>query len=105
MVSITVINRQGQAASIDAATGRSVMLALRDAGFDELQALCGGGCACGTCHVYVAAGHAAGLPPISSLEDDLLDSSAHRTSLSRLSCQLPVTETLSGLVVTIAPDD
>lgn len=105
MVPITVINREGQSSSINAAISQSVMLAIRDAGFDELQALCGGGCSCGTCHVYVAAGPAASLPPISSFEDDLLDSSAHRTSLSRLSCQLPVTETLSGLVVTIAPED
>jgi 2Fe-2S ferredoxin len=33
--------------------GRTVMEVIRDAGFDELLALCGGCCSCATCHVYV----------------------------------------------------
>ena len=38
-------------------------------------------------------------------ENDLLDSSSHRTRLSRLSCQLPVGPGLEGLRVQIAPED
>jgi ferredoxin, 2Fe-2S len=38
-------------------------------------------------------------------ENDLLDSSEHRGPNSRLSCQLPVTAELGGMIVTIAKED
>jgi 2Fe-2S ferredoxin len=38
-------------------------------------------------------------------ENDLLDSSDHRNEFSRLSCQIPVTDALEGLKVTIAQED
>ena len=42
---------------------------------------------------------------MSADEDDLLESSDHRATNSRLSCQLPFTGDLDGLRVTIAPED
>lgn len=83
----------------------SVMQVIRDHGFDDLLALCGGCCSCATCHVYVDAGQLAMLPPMSADEDDLLDSSGSRNAMSRLSCQLPFGDDLDGLKVTIAPED
>ncbi len=88
-----------------AVVGLSVMEVIRDAGFDELLALCGGSCSCATCHVYVDAEHADRLLPPSADEEDLLDSSAFRTDRSRLSCQIRFGEELDGLRVTIAPED
>jgi 2Fe-2S ferredoxin len=41
---------------------------------------------------------------MSADENDLLDGSDERTPTSRLSCQIPFTEALSGLRVTIAKD-
>ena len=38
-------------------------------------------------------------------ENDLLDSSDHRTDASRLSCQVVLSDALDGLRVTIAPED
>jgi 2Fe-2S ferredoxin len=38
-------------------------------------------------------------------ENDLLDASSHRTSSSRLSCQIAFGAALDGLRVTIAPED
>ena len=38
-------------------------------------------------------------------ENDLLDSSDHRDANSRLSCQLPFSDALDGLKVTIAEED
>jgi 2Fe-2S ferredoxin len=38
-------------------------------------------------------------------ENDLLDSSDHRTECSRLSCQLRVGPDFEGLKVRIAPED
>lgn len=105
MPKLTIVTRGGATKTIDAETGLSVMENIRDNGFDELLALCGGSCSCATCHVYVDAGFAAKLPGLDADENDLLDSSSHRTGQSRLSCQIPMTADLDGLIVTIAPED
>ncbi len=105
MPSITVISRDGTAHDINAENGLSLMEVIRDNGFDELLALCGGCCSCATCHVQIDAQFAAALPPMGEDENDLLDSSDHRNEHSRLSCQIPVTDALAGLVVTIAAED
>ena len=105
MPKITVISRNGSARDVEAENGLSLMEVIRDNGFDELLALCGGCCSCATCHVVVDPAFADKLPKISEDEDDLLESSDHRVATSRLSCQLPFTADLDGLHVTIAPED
>lgn len=105
MPSISVTTRDGTSREVDAAVGISVMEVIRDAGIDELQAICGGCCSCSTCHVYVDSDQLQLLPPIHADEDDLLDSSNYREAESRLSCQVPFTAALDGLRVTIAPED
>ena len=105
MPKLTVVTREGEESVIEAESGLSVMEAIRDNGFDELLALCGGCCSCATCHVYVDEGFDGELPPISEDENDLLDSSDNRQKNSRLSCQLKLDEELDGLKVTIAPED
>ena len=105
MTSITITSRSGDARSIEATDGQSLMENIRDAGFDELLALCGGCLSCATCHVYIDEEFADRLPSISEDENDLLDSSDGRQSNSRLSCQIPVTPALDGLRATIAPED
>ena len=105
MPSLTVVTREGTESVVEASTGLSVMEVIRDAGFDELLALCGGCCSCATCHVYVDPAFTDKLPAMSEDENDLLDSSDHRTAESRLSCQIPVTDAIDGLRVTIAPED
>ncbi|MFC4294587.1 2Fe-2S iron-sulfur cluster-binding protein [Novosphingobium tardum] len=105
MPKLVVVNRAGEEKTVEADSGLSVMEAIRDNGFDELLALCGGCCSCATCHVYVDADHAGKLEPMSEDENDLLDSSDHRNEFSRLSCQIPLSDALDGLKVTIAPED
>ncbi|MDO7836334.1 2Fe-2S iron-sulfur cluster-binding protein [Sphingobium sp. HBC34] len=105
MAKLTVTNRAGQEQSIEADNGLTVMEIIRDNGFDELLALCGGCCSCATCHVYVDDSFADKLPTITEDENDLLDSSEHRTPQSRLSCQIAFSDALDGLKVTIAPED
>ena len=105
MTDITATTREGVRHQIDAKPGWSVMDAIRGAGIDELLALCGGNCSCATCHVYVDEAFLSRLPTMSSEEDDLLDSSEHRTERSRLSCQIKIDDSLSGLAVQIAPED
>ena len=105
MPTLTIVNRAGEETTIDVATGLTVMEAIRDNGFDELLALCGGCCSCATCHVLVDPAFIDKLPAITVDEDDLLDSSDHRGPGSRLSCQIPFTDDLDGLKVTIAKED
>jgi 2Fe-2S ferredoxin len=105
MPKLIVVNRAGVESTVEAGAGLTVMEAIRDNGFDELLALCGGCCSCATCHVHVDPAFAALLPAMSEDENDLLDSSDSRDATSRLSCQLPLTDALDGLRVTIAVED
>ncbi len=105
MPKLTVVNRDGEESTIEVEDGLTVMEAIRDNGFDELLALCGGCCSCATCHIHVDADAMDKLPAMSEDEDDLLESSDHRHETSRLSCQIPFTADLDGLKVTIAPED
>jgi 2Fe-2S ferredoxin len=105
MPQITVVDQSGAERSVDAPVGRTLMEAIRDNGFDELLALCGGCCSCATCHVHIDPAFADKIAPVSEDESDLLDSSDHRDDYSRLSCQVPVTEALEGMRVTIAQED
>lgn len=105
MPKLVVVNRSGEESTVEAGAGLSVMEAIRDNGFDELLALCGGCCSCATCHIFVDPAFADKLPKMSEDENDLLESSDHRTATSRLSCQVQMTADLDGLRVTIAPED
>ena len=105
MPKLIVVNREGEESAIEVESGLTVMEAVRDNGFDELLALCGGCCLCATCHIYVDPAFADKLPKISEDEDDLLESSDHRNETSRLSCQIPFEDALDGLKITIAAED
>lgn len=105
MPQMTVTDRSGTEHVLHGDAGMSVMEVIRDGGIDELLALCGGSCSCATCHVHVASDWLAAVGTPGADEDDLLDSSDHRTAASRLSCQIAFGNALDGLEVTIAPED
>ena len=105
MPSLIVTDREGEAREIEAETGISVMENIRNNGFDELLALCGGCCSCATCHVHVDPDWLSHLAPMSDDEDDLLETSSFKSETSRLSCQILFSDALDGLRVTIAPED
>jgi len=100
MVKITYIDSYGEARTIDAEEGSTVMeSAIRNA-IPEIAAECGGGCACATCHVYVDEKWAGLTGKASDQEEDMLDFAYKVQANSRLSCQIKVTQELDGLVVT-----
>jgi 2Fe-2S ferredoxin len=105
MPKLIVVTREGEEREIEGESGLSVMEVIRDAGIDELLALCGGCCSCATCHVHVDPAFIGMLPPLGEDENDLLDSSDDRNEYSRLSCQLPFDDSLDGLKVKIAAED
>ena len=105
MTKFNVKTRTGEVQAVEAAEEMTVMEAIRGAGLDELMALCGGCCSCATCHVYVDSDWIDRMQPLTADEDDLLDSSDHRSTGSRLSCQLKLSKDMEGMLVTIAPED
>ena len=106
MATISVRTRNGELHSFDGRTGASLMENIRNAGFDEHLAMCGGCLSCATCHVYVEQLPSSANLPVSSIDEtELLEGSDYRRENSRLSCQIPFDETLSGIVIGIAPED
>jgi ferredoxin, 2Fe-2S len=86
---------------INAPLGISVMEAAVQNGVPGIVALCGGACACATCHVYVDAQWLAKLAPREDMEEGMLESAWEPRANSRLSCQIQVTANLDGLEVTV----
>jgi 2Fe-2S ferredoxin len=105
MTKLVIIDTEGGEKEVEVKNGFSVMEAIRDNGFDELLALCGGCCSCATCHVHVDPAYMDKLPPRSPDEDDLLDSLDGKDETSRLSCQIKVTDALDGMRVTIGEQE
>lgn len=102
----TVTTRDEVAHTVEGRPGMSLMQNIRNAGIQELEAICGGALSCATCHVYVESIPAgAELPAKSRDEEDLLDASDCLQSDSRLSCQLVFDSALDGMCVTVAPED
>ena len=105
MPSLIIVTRDGTERTVEARIGWTVMENIRDNGFDELLALCGGCCSCATCHVHVDPEWIGAVGPPKPDEHDLLDTSDHRVETSRLSCQIEFRPELDGLRVQIAPED
>ncbi|NEE01265.1 2Fe-2S iron-sulfur cluster-binding protein [Phytoactinopolyspora halotolerans] len=100
MPKITYVSADGDLHVVDVPIGTSVMRGAVGTGIDGIVAECGGNAMCATCHVYVPAEHAASLPEMTAVEDEMLECTvAERRATSRLSCQLRITEGLDGLVV------
>lgn len=103
MPRITVANLDGSEQQLDVAPEGSLMEALRGAGYDAVLAMCGGCCACATCHVHLKS--KGELPEMGLDEEELLKLSPNFSALSRLSCQIPVTDELEGARVNVLPAD
>ncbi len=100
MPKITYIEPTGEARTIEAEVGSTVMETAIKNMIPGIEAECGGACACATCHVYVDEAWSDTVGPPSSMEEDMLDFAFDVRPTSRLSCQIKVTEALDGLVVT-----
>lgn len=105
MAEVFVKGRDGVERRLDALGGCALMETLRDAN-TGVDGTCGGAMSCGTCHVYVDPAWAERLAPKSEDEAAMLEAIGEVVALrptSRLSCQIAMSETLSGLRLEIAP--
>ena len=103
MSKIFVTDREGNTHELKAETGLTLMEIIRDAGLD-IEAACGGCCACATCHLYIDKDWKEKLPKIEIEEESMLDQAFHVNNNSRLSCQLEYTDELDGIKLTLAPE-
>jgi 2Fe-2S ferredoxin len=99
---VFVTDHDGREHALPALEGWRVMEVMRDWGVG-LKAQCGGACACATCHVYVDDEWLDRLQPPTDEEIDRLDEAPAVRHSSRLSCQILVSQDISGLRVRLAP--
>ena len=102
MPTIHVTGRDGEEKAVSVDSGISVMEAIRDNGFDELLALCGGCCSCATCHVHVAPEYMAIVGEPEEIEMDMLELNDDVDEYSRLGCQVQISEALDGITLKVA---
>ena len=101
MPRVTFITFAGERHDVTVPTGTTLMRAATDNGVPGIDGDCGGQCACATCHLFVEAPWAAQLAARSAREDDMLNFTVEPRSNSRLGCQVVVSDTLDGLVVSL----
>ncbi|MFN0164482.1 MAG: 2Fe-2S iron-sulfur cluster-binding protein [Burkholderiales bacterium] len=103
MPKVTFISHDGKRSEVEAKSGESLMLAAVLNQVAGIDADCGGQCACATCHVFIESPWLAQMPPIAANEEEMLNFTAERRDNSRLACQIPITDALDGLTVSM-PD-
>ena len=75
---------------------------------EQIPATCGGTCSCGTCHVHIGTYWLDKLPKIdyNTPEIDLLEyNKSYKSGISRLGCQVKLTNEHNGIVVNLLNDE
>ena len=101
MTKITYITHDNKNHTIDVQNGLTVMEGAVQNDIPGIDADCGGGMACATCHVYVNDEWFDKITPKEDGEEDMLDMAFEPKKNSRLSCQIIVSDELDGLIVNI----
>jgi 2Fe-2S ferredoxin len=101
MPTIVFEQSDGVRRQIEAPVGITLMEAARRSNVAGVVALCGGACACATCHVYVDPTWIGKLEPLEDMEEGMLETAWEPRSNSRLSCQIQITAKLDGLKVRV----
>ena len=99
MAKITYHTHHNKTHTIDVQNGLTVMEGAIQNDIPGIDADCGGGMACATCHVYVEENWLDKLPKAQDAEVDMIDMAYEPKKNSRLSCQLIVSDDLDGLTV------
>ncbi len=99
MAKITYIEHSGKPHTIEVENGLTVMEGAVQNNIPGIDADCGGGMACATCHVYVKEDWFDRVNKKNEGEDDMLDQAFEPKKNSRLSCQITVSDEIDGLIV------
>ena len=102
---LNLIDREGNQSIINIKEGTTIRDAIEDNLSPDNYGLCGGGCACGTCHVYVNPSDFDKLTDKEEDEISTLDTLAiEPNQYSRLGCQVEFKKEYDNITITIAPD-
>ncbi len=101
MAKITLIEACGEVHEIDAKAGTSLLDAALDSGITSMEGMCGGACACGTCHCYIEEPFVELVGPADEEEGMVISGLDEPEENSRLACQVIIDDSLDGLVVTL----
>ena len=101
MAKITYVTHDKKTHTVEVQSGLTVMEGAVQNDIPGIDADCGGGMACATCHVYVKEEWLDKLPIKEDGEEDMLDMAFEPKKNSRLSCQLTISDELDGLIVNI----
>ena len=100
MAKITYNDFKGNSKTVEVENGLSLMEGAIQNEIPGIDADCGGGMACATCHVYVKDEWLNKIPKAEDAEIDMIDMAYKPKKNSRLSCQIIVTDELNGIEVT-----
>ena len=103
MPKLIITDRSGQKTEFEFDSNLTLMENLRDNDYD-IEASCGGCCACATCHVYIGDKWTDKLNIKDDDEESMLDQAFDVKKNSRLSCQIKLSEELDRLEIEIAPE-
>ena len=98
---VRVKDRNGQIHDLKAEVGSTIMEIIRDAGLD-IEAACGGCCACATCHIYITNSKIDKLISMDDDEESMLDQAYKKKKNSRLGCQIEYTDEMDGIELALA---
>lgn len=101
MPRIQFVQPDGTTQVVEAPIGQSIMQAAVNNLVPGIIGECGGACSCATCHLYVDERWRARLLPPDAMEQGMLEGAIEPGPLSRLSCQIEMSEALDGIVVRI----
>ena len=105
LIRLNVIDREGKTTALDIEEDTTIRDAIEEKLSPDNYGVCGGNCACGTCHVLVIPSDfeklkAAEEDEISTIKEAAIKPTAH----SRLGCQIKLKKEHNNITVTIAPD-
>ena len=106
-VKILITDREGQLhnieAPIDMAMNLMEVIRSYELAPEGTIGVCGGMVMCASCQCYITSKHM--LVKMEEEEEAMLSEAFNVEDNSRLSCQIPITEDLEGLELTLAPEE
>ena len=101
MIDVTFVQPDGRAETHSGQLGDTLMDVALDNGVAGIEAQCGGGCTCCTCHCWIDAAWFERLAPPRQGELELLEYAWGRAAYSRLTCQVDLDTALDGIRVEV----
>ena len=105
MPRVVYVDIKGVRHECNVASGTTLMEGAVQNGVPGILAICGGSCACSTCHAYIDDAWVARVGEPNDIESSTLELAFDRRPNSRLTCQVEMTDALDGVVVHVALND